>query len=114
VSQSEMTFDERLRRLSRKHRKLANGVVHRVGSDGLIRAYPRRRAPRFPLQGIVILVGAAFLFKSFLYASLGAVVYNERVDLLWQGSIVEKGGAWVMQADPATVWLGARIYDVIY
>ena len=113
MSQSVMTFDERLRRLTRKHRKMANGVVHRVGSDGLIRSYPRRRAPRFPLQGLAILIGAAFLFKAFLYATLGAAVYNDRVNLLWGGSIVEQGGAWVMQADPATVWLGDVIYSVI-
>lgn len=113
MSQSVLTFDERLRRLSRKHRKMANGIVHRIGSDGLINSYPRRRAPRFPLQGLVILFGAAFIFKAFLYASLGAVVYGDRVNLLWDGSIIEQGGAWFMQADPVTVWLGNVIYDVI-
>jgi hypothetical protein len=113
MSHGVMNFDDRLRRLSRKHRKMANGVVHRIGADGLIQSYPRRRAPRFPLKGIALLIGAAFLFKGFLYASLTPVIYDERVELLRQGSLVEQGGAWVMQADPATVWLGEVIASLL-
>lgn len=106
MSRDVMTFDERLRRLTRKHRRMAHGVIYRIGADGLIQSHPRRRSPRFPLQGLVILFAAAFMFKGFLYASLTPMIYDERVALLQQGTVVERAGAWVMQADPATVWMG--------
>ncbi|MCC5975590.1 MAG: hypothetical protein JJT81_16275 [Rubellimicrobium sp.] len=92
---------------------MANGVIYRIGADGLIQSHPRRRAPRFPLQGLAILFAAAFLFKGFLYASLTPVVYDERVALLEQGTIVERAGAWMMQPDPATVWLGAMLAPLL-
>ena len=113
MSQSELSFEQRVRRLSRKHRLMADGVVHRVGDDGLISAYPRRRAPSFPLRGVVILIAVAFLFKAFLLFSLGEITYGQRVALLENGSVFEQAGAWVMQADPATVWLADTMTQVI-
>ena len=109
MAYANLSFEQRVRLLARKHRRMAQGIAHRMGRDGLITAHPRRRMPSFPLRGLMILIGAAFLFKAFLYANLGATVYTDRVELLQAGSIVEQGGAWVMQADPATVWMAARI-----
>ncbi len=106
----DIEFDQRLRRLTRKHRRMADaGIVHRMGPDGLVLPYPRRRMPAFPLRGVAILLAAAFLFKAFLFASLGPITYEERVARLQAGSVVEQGGAWVMQADPATVWIAGQI-----
>ncbi len=113
MSQSELSFDQRVRRLSRKHRLMADGVVHRIGDDGLISAYPRRRAPRFPLRGVMILIAAAFLFKAFLLLSLGPITYGNRVALLQDGTLPEQAGAWVMQADPATVWLADTMEQIL-
>ena len=113
MSQSELSFEQRVRRLSRKHRLLADGVVHRIGDDGLISAYPRRHMPRFPMRGVMILIAVAFLFKAFLLFSLGATTYGQRVALLENGSVFEQAGAWVMQADPATVWLADTLTQVI-
>lgn len=97
------SFDTRLRRLGRRHSRMAgNGVVRKMDRTGLISAYPRRRKPRFPLKGIAIIFLAALLYKAFLLASLDGAVYQARVDLLAEGSFVEQGGAWIMQADPAT------------
>ena len=109
MASAEITFEQRVRHLAGKHRRMAHGIAHRMGRDGLITAHPRRRRPSFPLRGLMILLAAAFLFKAFLYASLGASVYIERVALLSAGSIVEQGGAWVMQADPATVWVAEQL-----
>lgn len=97
------TFENRVRRLGRRHSRMYdNGIVRKMDKTGLISAYPRRRLPRFPLRGIAILFLAALLYKAFLLASLGTTVYQNRVDLLASGSFIEQGGAWVMQADPAT------------
>jgi len=113
MSQSA-NFDNRLRRLQRTHNKMyANGIVRKIGKDGLISAHPRRRMPRFPLKAFSILIVAALLYKSTLFATLGAGVYQERVDALAAGSTVEQGGAWIMQADPATVAIAGFIAPLL-
>jgi hypothetical protein len=109
MSQSELSFDQRVRKLMRKHRLMSEGVVHRIGSDGLITAYPRRRRPSFPLRAVVVLVIAAFMFKAFLYHHLGDETYNARVGLLEAGTPFEQVGAWIMQADPTTIWLAQTL-----
>ena len=109
MASADLSFEQRVRHLASKHRRMAHGIAHRMGRDGLITAHPRRRMPSFPLRGLMVLMGAAFLFKAFLYSSLGASVYTERVALLSAGSIVEQGGAWIMQADPGTIWVAAQI-----
>ena len=37
--------------------------------------------------------------------SLGQEAYDARVDKLRSGTIVEQMGAFVMQAEPATIWI---------
>ncbi len=113
MAQAGVPFDKRLKRIVRRHDKMANGVVRTVGSDGLIVARPRSYTPRFPLKGILLLVVVGFLFKGFLFAGMGAETYNSRVGLLLQGSTVEKVGAWFLQADPATVYIGETISSVL-
>jgi len=114
MSRTVNDFDTRLRLLARRHRRMyANGIVRRMDKNGLISAHPRRRMPRFPLKGMVILFAAALLYKSVLFASLGANGYAERVDALAQGNAIEKAGAWVMQADPLTQGLARMIDPVV-
>lgn len=109
-----LNFEDRLRRLGRRHNRMyANGIVRKVGKDGLISAYPRRRLPRFPLVGFLILIAAAFLYKATLFAWLGEATYQERVDALASGSVMEQGGAWVMQADPATLFLSEMLKPLV-
>ena len=96
------TFDKRLRRIVKNHQRMANGVSYRVDSNGLIQAQPRIYNPKFPLRGLILLVVTAFLFKGFILASLGEQTYFERVGNMANGSVVERAGAWIMQADPAT------------
>ncbi len=113
MAHADLNFEQRVRRLAHKHRRMSTGIVHRMGSDGLVTAHARRRMPSFPLRGLLVLFGAAFLFKAFLFAALGGSIYQERVALLQSGSIVEQGGAWVMQADPATVWFAAQLNSLM-
>jgi hypothetical protein len=110
MSSTTLSFDARLRRLANKHRKYANGVVGRMGQDGLVRPVPRRALPRFPLRAVVILLAVAFVVKAMMFDALGQAAYDARVTALAQGNLMEQAGAWVMQADPATVmvagWVG--------
>lgn len=102
MSLASMPFDRRLKRIVRNHQRMSHGVTHKVSSNGLIVARPRIYNPKFPLKGLVLAVVAMFAFKGFLYANLGAETYDLRVSELASGTAVEKAGAWVMQADPAT------------
>ena len=100
---AQVSFEKRLRRIVKTHQRLANGVVHRVDENNLITAQPRIYNPRFPLRGLILLMGTAFLFKGYILASLGTTAYSERIADLAQGSLVERAGAWIMQADQVTL-----------
>ncbi len=113
MAQANVPFDKRLKRIVRRHDRMARGVVKTVSADGLIVARPRIYTPRFPLKGLVVLIVIGFLFKGFLLSYLGEAGYAERVGALSQGSVMEKAGAWVMQADPATVYLSNVISTVL-
>lgn len=113
MSQS-MSFEARMRRLGKVHSRMyANGIVRKMGKDGLISAKPRRRIPAFPLKGFMILIAAAFLYKATLFAWLGEAVYQERVDTLASGSVIEQAGAWLMQPDAATTWIAGWISPMV-
>lgn len=113
MAQANMTFDKRLKRINRRHDRMANGVVNTVTADGLIVARPRTYKPRFPLKGLVALLVVGFLFKGFMFANLGAEAYAERAAALSEGSVMEQAGGWAMQADPITVFLGEKIAGFI-
>lgn len=109
MAQAHVPFDKRLKRIVRRHERMSNGVVRTVNSDGLIVARPRIYRPRFPLKGIVLLVLVGFLFKGFLFSSLGQQAYVERVELLKGGTMLEQVGAWAMQPDVATTFIAERL-----
>ncbi len=101
-------FDRRVRKIQKRHRKLAHGYVQSVGHDGLIVVRPRRRI-RFPWKGIAMVLLALFAFKGFLHAQLGDGIYDQRVAKLQNGTVIEKVGGWAMQADPLTQWISAQV-----
>lgn len=113
MAQAHVPFDKRLKRIVRKHDRMQKGYVKTVTSDGLIVARPRVYRPKFPLKGLVVLIVAGFLFKGFLFASLGEAAYGERVTSLKTGSVMEQAGAWVMQADPATVMIADMLKGIL-
>ena len=103
-------FNKRLTSLRRKHVKMANGYTTRVRGDGLIVVKPNRRVRRgFPLGKLLILALGFFVFKGFMFASLGDVTYNERVAKMGNGTTVEQAGAWMMQSDPITQFMAGFI-----
>jgi len=106
-------FDKRVRRIQKRHRKLARGYVQSVNHDGLIVARPRRKGSRFPWKGVAMIIVALFAFKGFLHAQLGAITYQERVQKLSAGTAIEKAGAYAMQADPITLWISDQLRTVL-
>ena len=92
-------FNKRLRKIGRKHQALERGYVTNLRPDGLIVAEPRRARVQIPVKGIALVIIAFFAFKGFLLATLGPATYDERLINLRSGTMVERGGAWAMQAD---------------
>lgn len=101
MSDSFEGFDQRLRRIEHKRRKMANGYELHMQNDGLIVARPRRaRSSRVSPRSVILFVAGFFAFKGLLIASLGSVAYDERVTTLMGGTMLEQAGGWTMQADP--------------
>jgi len=106
-------FGKRVRRINKRHRKLANGYVPSVNHDGLIVAKVRRSGPRFPWKGVALCFVAFFAFKGFLLVQLGETTFNERVQKLEAGTVIEQAGAYAMSADPVTKWIASQIQSVL-
>lgn len=84
-------------------------VVYSVNHDGLILARARRRSLRLPVKGLMMITIALIGFKLLLVQSLGTAGYNDRLQGLVSGTPAEQVGAYVMQIDPVTQWLSARL-----
>ena len=111
----DASLDKRLNRVVRNHERMRrNGVVHRVGRDGLIRSRPRLIRPAVPLKGAFIVLGLLLAFKSLLYAQMGAGNYALQVQNFRAGSALEQAGAVVMQEDRLTVALGGYLSQYFF
>lgn len=102
-------FDKRLTRIEAKRRSISKGAVYSVNHDGLIISRPRRRGLRFPLRGLFFAIAGLMMFKVGLVVALGTATYATRVGTLADGTVFERFGAWVMAADPSTLWMAMQI-----
>ena len=103
-------FNKRLRDIDRKHRKMSRGYVQLVERDGLLVPVSRRPARRgFPFRGLLLILGGFLIFKAILLTHLGPITYGERVEKLAGGTALEQAGAWVMRADPITLWITQQV-----
>ncbi len=103
------TFDSRLNKIDRNRARLARGYSAKVTDDGLIVFRPKRQRSRVSLRGVFFLCFGFLLFKSTILAHLGAGIYEQRIDTLRAGSIVERAGAVVMQVDPVTNLMAQKL-----
>ncbi|SMX44102.1 hypothetical protein [Actibacterium lipolyticum] len=95
-------FQGRLRRVEKIHRR--GGGFEAAGTLGRSYYTSAARKKSFVRPFLLTLTGA-MLFKAFLLMQIGELDYRERVEALKSGTQVEVAGAYVMQADPITVWL---------
>ena len=111
----DASLDKRLDKVVRNHERMRrNGVVHRVGKDGLIRSRARLVRPRFPLKGALLIAVLFFAFKALLFAQIGAGNYAQKVEGLRSGSVIEQAGAVLMQEEPVTVALGGFLKQFFF
>jgi len=101
VATVHLPFEKRIRKITRNH-------------DRLIIARPRRRSASVPLRGVLLVIAAGFAFKGFLHADLGQATYGDRISASQSGTLIEKGGAWLMQVDPVTVWVAEQINTFLH
>ncbi|WP_275394019.1 hypothetical protein [Aliiroseovarius sp. Z3] len=102
-------FQKRVRGISRQHRRLSQGYVQLVERDGLLVPSKPRLRRGFPIKGLTLTLVGFMLFKGFLFGQVGAINYNDRVDRLSNGSMIEQAGAWIMQDDPVTTAIAGFI-----
>ncbi|MCF6234540.1 MAG: hypothetical protein L3J36_15805 [Rhodobacteraceae bacterium] len=113
MTNHQLQFEKRLTLLARKHNAMSRGYVMHMRPDGLIIARPKRQSSRLPRKAVILFLLAFFGFKAFLVANLGPQTYDDRVARLQAGTIVEQGGAFVMQADPLTLYLARQIGPIL-
>lgn len=113
MSETFSHFDKRVTRISRKNRKLARGHVKFIDSTGVIRQRPVRRLGALPLKGLMMIGLGFYGFKGLLIAHQGPEQYQERLALLADGSIFERGAAWVMQIEPIALKAAAIMGIVV-
>ena len=106
MSADNAYFEKRLKRIARTHGRLERRATRKVVRNGLIEVRPRIFVPKLPIKGGLMMLVAGFAFKAYVYADLGRAGYAERVELLANASRVQKVGAWILQADLATVLVG--------
>lgn len=109
ADRKQYEFGKRLQRIERHHRKLEGGYVTAMTNDGLVVARPQRKVMGFPYRGLFFSFCLLLLFKAFIYTSLGPATYASRIDRLQSGTVVEQAGAYVMKADPVTIWIGGQM-----
>lgn len=106
-------FYVRLGRIEKIRR--AGGGFEAAGTLGLSRyaqyARPQRRSlPIF--RPLLVVFIAVIGIKGLIHHQVGADTYAARVEALRQGGSVDQVGAFMMQADPLTVFVSAQIRDL--
>lgn len=99
-------FVKRLKRVERLNRR--GGGFEAVGTLG--RSHYSRTKRKRSYWGPIIIFAVAFLIlKGLIIQQMGTFAYDQRINSLKDGTIVEQVGAYVLQADPATIWVSQQI-----
>lgn len=113
MDQAQKSFHKRGQALQRKHMRMAHGYVTRMNRNGIIEQVPDRHIGGFGVRVVLRLALAVMAFKVFAFAWLGEAPYLSTVQALSTGTMYEKAGAWIMQADPATRALAEVIAPIL-
>ena len=81
----------------------ANGTL---GRSHYLRPVRQRRPM---LRVLIFAVVCVFGLKGAILHNVGAASYEARIARLQTGKEFDKLGAWLMQADPVTVWVATQI-----
>ncbi|WP_439123071.1 hypothetical protein [Marivita sp.] len=113
TTQQDM-FDERYRKVLKRHRQLSRGYVTKLDKTGVISHRPIQQVREFvSFSALLLPFGILFLLKAAIVAGMGEEGYSQQVALLREGGFVEQIGALVMQIDPITSVLSRILGFVI-
>ena len=62
---------------------------------------------------LIVAVVMALGLKGAIHYKVGAATYDKRVASLMQGEEIDRLGGWLMQADPATLWVSHLIRETV-
>jgi len=113
MSGNAQNFDERIGRVTRKHRAMSKGYTFRVDKNGLINIKPKRAKGSSPFTMLIALLAVGLLFKGVALANFGPEKYAERLAPMQSGNMVEQAGAWILEPGPMTEWVAHAVSDVV-
>ncbi len=102
-------FERRSNAVRTKHLQMADGFVTRINGNGVLVQVPAKRRGGLSVGTLLIALLCAVLIKAMNYLQLGESAYAARTAELAQGSSLEQAGAFILQMDPATLWIAQQI-----
>ena len=103
-------------RVSRIKKARAKGYGFEAAGT-LGRSYYAQRAPSRAKHSvampIMIVLFGAFGLKGAIHYQIGGAVYSERVAELKAGEGFDRLGGYLMQADPVTIFVSAKLRETI-
>jgi hypothetical protein len=114
MTKQQDMFDERYRRVLKRHRQLSRGYVTKLENTGVLVHKPMRHVREaMSLSALVLPFGILFFLKAAIVTVLGEEGYRQQVDLLREGGFIEQIGAVFMQIDPITAPLSRVLAYII-
>lgn len=100
-------FYERVGRLQSDHKRGLG--FEAAGTLSRSRSYRKPRKRHTWIAPLLFIILCVFTLKGAIHFVSGAKTYESRVAQLQEGQGFDKLGAWVMQADPVTVYISGII-----
>jgi hypothetical protein len=114
MTRQQDMFDERYRKVLKRHRQLSRGYVTKIQKNGVIAHKPIRRVREaMSFSAILLPFGILFFLKACIVVVLGDEGYASQIEMLQAGGFVEQVGAVLMQVDPITSVLTKFLGTVI-
>lgn len=111
---SDPNMDDFYGRVARIERAHAMGLGFEAeGTLGRSSTFRSRVKKRPVLRSALFVIALLFGLKGAILTQLGDDTYLGRVEALRQGDALDRVGAFVMQADPVTVWLAVQFRKVM-
>jgi hypothetical protein len=92
---------------------MAKGFDYKLEPNGVVVVKPKGRRASVPLRSLLLFLVGFMLFKSLLVAHLGEPAYQDRLDRLRAGGMIEQAVAAVMQIDPVSRWVALEIGPIL-
>jgi hypothetical protein len=113
VDRNLQRFYGRIGRIEKIHE--AGGGFEADGTLGMsyYKSQKRPRRRRGFLAPVVLVLMTVIGIKAAVHTAIGGEVYEERVQILRSGPIVDQVGAYILQADPLTLAVAEQLHRLV-